>query len=259
MPVLKKNIDDSVQKLISRQNYLVTQANDLARSFGNLSAFEHKILDFCFSYVQKDDPVDKVYSVQTKDIIKHFGLNQSGRSYERIVKAFNALKQKTAIYMVGKLSDGRTRAILSTSLFDYVAFGENGVNEFHFSSQVAPYVFQLKKHYYSFKLSELGKVRSKYSLALLKLWNAHSSGKLNGATIEGNVEEWEGWLLGSDKDGKIKKVPAGVFKRDMLNHALKELEKLYPKVLFSLETHKDGTKVTGYALTICPIKTNVQI
>lgn len=259
MPVLRKTIDESVSKLLSRQNYLITQANDLAKSFGNLSIFEHKILDFCFSYVKKDDPVDKIYSVQTKDIIRNFGLNKGGRSYERIVKAFNALNAKTAIYMVGKLSDGRTRAILTTSLFDYIAFGENGVTEFRFSSKVAPYVFQLKKHYYSFKLSELGKVRSKYSLALLKLWNAHSKGKLTEATIEGDVKEWEGWLLGSDKDGEIKEIPAGVFKRDMLNHALNELEDLYPNTLFSLDTYKKGVKVVGYKLTICPVKTNVQL
>lgn len=256
---IRKNIDDSADKLLSRQNYLVTQANDLARSFGNLSAFEHKILDFCFSYVEADDPSNKVYSVKTKDIIKHFGLNAGGSTYERIAQAFKGLDEKTAIYMLGKLSDGRTKAILMTSLFDYIAIGENGVTEFTFSSKVAPYVFQLKKHYYSFKLSELGRIRSKYSMALLKLWNAHSKGKLNNAVIDGNVAEWESWFLGSDKKGEAKRKPAGVFKRDILNHAIDELERLYPNVIFSLDTHKDGTRVTGYTLAICPVKTNVQI
>ena len=31
------------EELASRQNYLVVQANDLAKAFGNLKAFEHKV------------------------------------------------------------------------------------------------------------------------------------------------------------------------------------------------------------------------
>ena len=42
------------EELASRQNYLVVQANDLAKAFGNLKAFEHKVLDYCFSSVTKD-------------------------------------------------------------------------------------------------------------------------------------------------------------------------------------------------------------
>ncbi|WP_143447360.1 RepB family plasmid replication initiator protein, partial [Limosilactobacillus reuteri] len=41
------------------------------------------------------------------------------------------------------------------------------------------YVFQLKKNFYSFKLGELARVRSKYTLTLMKLWNANSMGKIN--------------------------------------------------------------------------------
>lgn len=53
-----KKIDIALDNLLDRQEYLVTQANELARSFGNLTFLEHKALDFCFSYIKKDDDVD---------------------------------------------------------------------------------------------------------------------------------------------------------------------------------------------------------
>ena len=60
------------EELASRQNYLVVQANDLAKAFGNLKAFEHKVLDFCFSSVTKDSKVSDVFTVHSLDIMKHF-------------------------------------------------------------------------------------------------------------------------------------------------------------------------------------------
>ena len=256
--VENKKVDKALSSLLSRQDYLVTQANDLARSFGNLTVFEHKVLDYCFSFVQSTDKPDKVYKANSKDILHYLGLNLSGFNYGRVVKAFKALNEKTAIYMLTTMSDG-SKGILMTSLFDYIAVGESGSTEFSFSQKVAPFVFQLKEHFYSFKLSELARVKSKYTLALLKLWNANSIGKLRDATIKGELKEWESWLLGSDENGKTKVMSAGVFKRDVLNRALKELGRLYPKTIFTLTTIKDGVKVIGYRLDIHPIRTNLEM
>ena len=52
--VSKENVYD----LLARQDYLVTQSNDLAKAFGNLTLLEHRLLDYCFSFVQKDDTDD---------------------------------------------------------------------------------------------------------------------------------------------------------------------------------------------------------
>ncbi|QZN94032.1 SDR family NAD(P)-dependent oxidoreductase (plasmid) [Limosilactobacillus panis] len=121
------------------------------------------------------------------------------------------------------------------------------------------FVFELKQNFYSFKLSELSAVRSKYSLTLLKLWNANSMGKLKRATIKGTLEEWESWFLGTDKDGKPKKWSAGRFRQRVLGVSMKELGKIYPKTIFYLTTEKTGRKVTGYQLDITPVKTVLEI
>ncbi len=255
--VQNKKMDKTISNLLSRQNYLVTQANDLARSFGNLTTFEHKVLDYCFSFVKAEDTSDQTYIVQMIDIIRHLGLNSSGKNYQRVGEAFRALNTKTAIYL--RTYKNGMNGILMTSLFDYIEIVEDGKIEFQFSKKVAPFVFELKQNYYSFKLSELATVRSKYTLTLLKLWNANSMGKLQKATIRGSMEEWQSWFLGTDNDGKPRKWSAGRFRQRVLGVSLKELGELYPKTIFYLTTEKKGRKVVGYTLDITPVKTTLQI
>lgn len=245
-----REIDKTIEGLLSRQNYLVTQANDLAKSFGNLTAFEHRVLDYCFSFVKAEDTSEQIYIVQISDIIKHLGLNGSGRNYQRVGEAFRALNTKTAIYL--RTCKKGKNGIIMTSLFDYIEIIEDGKIEFQFSKKVAPFVFELKQNFYSFKLSELARVRSKYALTLLKLWNAKSIGKLKKATINGNLVEWQSWFLGTDDEGKPKIWSAGRFRQRVLDVSIKELGKLYPKTLFSLTTEKQGRKVVGYVLDIIP-------
>ncbi len=76
-----KKMDEALNTLLSRQNYLVVQGNDLAKSLGNLTKLEHEVLDYCFSFVQKDDKQDMVYHTKAIDLIHHLGLNASGRNY----------------------------------------------------------------------------------------------------------------------------------------------------------------------------------
>lgn len=78
--IQNKKMDKTISNLLSRQNYLVTQANDLARSFGNLTTFEHKVLDYCFSFVKAEDTSKHTYTVHMLDIIRHLGLNSSGKT-----------------------------------------------------------------------------------------------------------------------------------------------------------------------------------
>lgn len=255
--VQNKKMDKTISSLLSRQNYLVTQANDLARSFGNLTTFEHKVLDYCFSFVKAEDTSDQTYTTQMIDILRHLGLNSSGKNYQRLGEAFRALNTKTAIYL--RSYKNGMNGIIMTSLFDYIEVLEDGEIEFQFSKKVSPYIFELKQNYYSFKLSELANVRSKYTLTLLKLWNANSLGKLKKATIKGSLAEWQSWFLGTDDEGKPKKWSAGRFRQRVLGVSLKELGELYPNTAFFLTTEKEGRKIVGYTLDITPIETTLNI
>lgn len=253
--VSKENVYD----LLARQDYLVTQSNDLAKAFGNLTLLEHRLLDYCFSFVQKDDTEDTKYETKVLDIIKHFGLTSSGKTYKTVFKTFQSLMRKTALCILVQEDDG-SRSILMTSLFQSIKFNEKSKIVFQFNSDVAPYIFQLKSRFYSFRLSELSKIKSKYTLTMLKLWNANVHGKWRNyndprslppsVTIKGTMEEWQTWFLGVDGEGNAKKWTASRFRQKVLTVALEEIKSIYKDVSVSITSIKNGRKVVGYEVGI---------
>ncbi|MEY4717337.1 replication initiation protein [Lacticaseibacillus paracasei] len=82
----KQNL--AMQALLKRQDYLVTQGNDLARAFGNLTSFEHKVLDYCFSFVKSDSKLEEAFNVSTSDILHHLGLSFSGEKLSSCRRSF---------------------------------------------------------------------------------------------------------------------------------------------------------------------------
>ncbi|MCT3580904.1 replication initiation protein [Levilactobacillus brevis] len=238
-----KKAQKAVSGLLSRQDYLVVQGNDLAKSFGGLKAFEQRVLDYCFSFVNADDKADKMYEVSALEIIKNFGLSTSGDSYHRVAKAFKTLNENTALYLPKTLPNGE-RGILMTQLFDTLFFGESGTVQFRFSSNAAPLVFELRKNFYSFHLRELSRITGKYGLILLKLWESHRQGHAISATITGSTEDWQGWFL-----GKKRRVSASRFYTNVLKRATEELEEKLDAEC-SLMSYKKGRKIVSYELTI---------
>lgn len=233
----------AVENLLSRQEYLVVQGNDLAKAFGGLKAFEQRVLDYCFSFVKKDDKPNTIYEVSAIEIIHHFGFARSGTNYERIAKAFKTLNENTALYLPTILDNGE-HAIIMTQLFSKVIFGEAGTVQFKFSEDAAPLVFDLKKNFYSFKLRELTQIKGKYGLILLKLWEAKRIGNEVSTTITGSMEEWQEWFL-----GKKKRLSASRFYTSILKRAREELEKKL-NAQCTLTSLKKGRKVVGYKLEI---------
>lgn len=233
--------------LSSRQDYLVVQANDLAKAFGNLKAFEHKLLDYCFSYVTKESTVTDTFTTNTKEILRHFGLNASGRNYERVARAFKFLNENTALYL--PIVENGVKGILMTQLFRKIKFLANGEVEFVFSEDAAPYVFALRSKFYSFKLAELAQIKSKYAIILMKIWEANRFNNQRVTTITGDLDEWQDWFLGEEK----RMAPA-VFVRNCLKVGAEELESKLGTddkgVDIYLTVVKNGRKVVGYEMQI---------
>ncbi len=65
----------------------------LAKSFGNLKAFEHKVLDFAF-HTSKESKATETFETTTNDILKHFSLMHLVK-YMRVAKAFKKLNENT--------------------------------------------------------------------------------------------------------------------------------------------------------------------
>ncbi len=90
-----------------------------------------------------------------------------------------------------------------TQLFDSIDFYEDGKIKFRFGQSAAPYVYELRKNFYSFKLRELANIKSKYSLIMMKLWQSNKMGNQLNVTIKGSMEDWQGWFLGNKNVGPL--------------------------------------------------------
>ncbi|ARE09809.2 hypothetical protein UC317_0671 [Lactococcus lactis subsp. lactis] len=235
-----KKLDSAFESLVSRQEYVVFQANDLAKAFGNLTTKQHRLLDFATSYVTKNSTFLDTYETTFSEVLKHFGLTASGSNYAYIAKSFKELYEKTNL-MIQK-----NDSLVLARLFGNVSFDrDKGTISFDFDKYVLPYLVELKENFYAINLATLSLLKSKHSLVLMKLWQANKFGNKQSTHIKGSLEEWQQWFLGEES----KAMSAGIFKRDILTRAAEELEsKLHIEI--ELITQKNGRKVTGYEMTI---------
>lgn len=235
--------DIAISGLLSREDYLVVKHNDLAKAFGRLTRKELQLLDFALSFVKADDEIFKVHETSLKDICKIYGLTVSGANYIYIANMLKSLKEKDTIYL-GDVVDGDLKAVTMTSLFDTIKIHKVSAKvEFIFSRTIMPYILGLKRNYYSFKLRELSRIKSKYSLILLQLWQANDYGKY-ATIIKGTVDEWQDWFI-----GKEKRMPNGIFTRNVLNKSMNEIiDKFNCEI--NLEKIMDGRKIVAWEMTI---------
>lgn len=253
---VEKNIKQiDFKNLLSRQEYFVVQGNDLAKSFGNLQLFEHKILDFCISYVTAENNVTEKFVTSSREIINHLGLTTSGGNYERIIRAFKTLNENTALYFLERRDDGKEVLVMG-QLFQRIEIAKDGEITFQFSNLVAPYVFELKKNYYSFKLRELSQIKSKYTLIMMKQWEANRYKDNQSTIIKGSIEDFKKWFLGDISKEKEKKWTAARFNQQVITVALNEIEKKIPNVSTECKTLKYGRKVIGYEIIIHDFRGN---
>lgn len=256
----KKKNELAISEVV-RGRYVVSQANDLAKAFGNLKTFEHRILDYCISFIKKDDDKESTYITSYKKILDYLELEDSGTNYARTTRALKRLQKETSLLLPIYEDEDRDKALLGFSLgslFEKINFMVDGSIEFVFSKQSRPFLFDLKKKFFTFKLEELSKLKSKYTLILIKLWASErrknkcktDDGEIISywqpkTTIKGSAKEWQEWFLG---DGR--KMETAVFKRDCLQKAIKEFEEQKGISSVTLKVIKKGRTVDGYEITV---------
>lgn len=256
----KKKNELAISEVV-RGRYVVSQANDLAKAFGNLKTFEHRILDYCISFIKKDDDKESTYITSYKKILDYLELEDSGTNYARTTRALKRLQKETSLLLPIYEDEDRDKALLGFSLgslFEKINFMVDGNIEFVFSKQSRPFLFDLKKKFFTFKLEELSKLKSKYTLILIKLWASQrrknkrktDDGKVLSywqlkTTIKGSAEEWQKWFLGEER-----KMETAVFKRDCLQKAIKEFEEQKGISSVTLTVVKKGRVVDGYEITV---------
>lgn len=246
-----KKWDKELREALDREDYVVSQANDLARAVGNLSLKEQQILDFCFSYVKPTDKQKTVYHTTANDVIRHLGISKTGPNYKLVIKGFDNLLYKTPLAIKEVEEDG-SWAISKFHLFERVKVHSSDDIEFKFSEDAKPYVFDLVSKFYSFRLWELSRIRSKYGLILLKLWGSKRMGNSPKTVISAPIEDWYNWFLGDEEERP--NYSAGQFKQKCLQKGIDTLQKAFPTVVFDLQPKTSHRKTIGYVLEIVDIK-----
>lgn len=258
---MSKKGTELIMSEVMRGKYLVSQANELAKSFGKLSLFEHRVLDYCTSFVKKDDDKETLYTTNIRDMVEYFDLDSSsGANFKRLGNSLKKLKYDTPLLLPIYQDGDPTQEIIGvsmTELFEEINIMKTGEVSFAFSKRAQPLLFDLKRKFYAFKLEELSKLRSKYTIVLIKLWASYrrkgtvktEDGKVlkewkRETVIQASVEDWQDWFLGEGK-----RMEPARFRRDCLKVGMDELNE-QGDVEASLKVIKKGRKVLGFEMTI---------
>lgn len=237
----KDNIKNTLEVLNPKKAHVISNANELATAFGNLNKLENDLLDYCVSLIKPSSNGDDDFKIKITEVEKALGRTRSGNDYKLMIKAFDALRTQTNVYV--KTDDG----ILATAVFDNtMEFKETGYVTFRFARGITPFLFNLKNNFYWYEFRRLANIKSKYARMLWRLFERNRHGENQTATIKGNKKQWQDWFLGVDRK---KDWTTGRFKQKVLDVAIAELkEKL--NVSADLVIEKNGRTTVGYTITI---------
>lgn len=263
MVTRSKNTKEMLDRLISRDGYVSSQDNGMSGSFASFTVFEHKMFDYCVSFIRPDSKIGEEYTIDILEVLKYFNLTEGGENYKRVIDAIKKLKYTPLYLPKFKMEEKKKNDQIETFFYDEDGkrvlegwfftsiFGEkvsinfDGTITFNFSNQVSPYLYKLNSNFYQLRMRDIRPIKGKYELILLKLWQARQNAKRRKQTIiRGSIDEWQDWYL-----GKEKRKPSNIFKRDMLDKSRKQLEKDF-EVSTELKRITKGRKLIGYEMII---------
>lgn len=261
MVAKSENTKEMLDKLISRDGYVSSQDNGISGSFADLTAFEHKMFDYCVSFIRRDSKVGEEYTLEILEVLKYFNLTEGGGNYKRVIGAIKKLKYTPLYLPKFKMRENENGEqefcydennkripegwFFTSVLGEKVSVNFDGTITFNFSVQASPYLYQLRRDFYQLKMRDLRPIKGKYELILLKLWKARQNDQnRTKTTIKASLEEWQHWYI-----GKEKRVPSNVFKRDMLDKSRRQLEKDF-NVTTEIKRLTNGRKLVGYEMII---------
>src|SRR5699024_8070796 len=157
-----RNFNDDVD---DQSYYYVVSHNDLiTKASHDLTARELRIMDFVISKIKPDDRAFNIINTSLYQLGKLFGYKRNGKNYSDLAKAIGTLRKKEVWIL-----DEQERTITQTGWVESAKYHENGQVEVRLSSDLAPYLLQLKSDYTQYRLFDTVQLDSKYSIRLYKL------------------------------------------------------------------------------------------
>lgn len=208
----------------------VTKHNELIQSSYKLTLQQQRILLIIASRIQPKDENFKLYQFNTKDIIDILGLSStSGSYYTQIRNIVNDLQTKTLTIKTEERETNFTWVITS----DY--FPKQGFFQIELHPKLKPYFLELKDKFTKYRLENVLKLNSSYSIRMYELLKQYESIR----TRRFSVEELKELL--AIEPGKYKQY--GHFKSKILLHSQEQIEK-HTDLRFEFKEIKTGRKIT---------------
>ena len=225
-----------------REKNLVSKSNELINTRYNLNLQEQKLILTLASMVQPDDSDFKSYNFKVKEFMDLLEIKDKS-TYKNLDKVIKSLMEKT--FVIKKESGEYVRlAWLSSAKY----FKGNVTLEF--SANLKPYLLMLKENYTSYKLENILKLKSCYSVRLFEILKSNLYKNILIIDIE-NLK----YLLQADK--KTYNL-YGKFKEKILLKAQIELKEK-TDIYFEFEEIKTGRKVTSLKFIIKSNKNNKKL
>ncbi|EHR0219569.1 replication initiation protein [Clostridium perfringens] len=225
-----------------REKNLVSKSNELINTRYNLNLQEQKLILTLASMVQPDDSEFKSYNFKVQEFMDLLEIKDKS-TYKNLDKVIKSLMEKT--FVIKKESGEYIRlAWLSSAKY----FKGNVTLEF--SSNLKPYLLMLKENYTSYKLENILKLKSCYSVRLFEILKSNLYKKILIIDIETLK-----YLLQADK--KTYNL-YGKFKEKILLKAQIELKEK-TDIYFEFEEIKTGRKVTSLKFVIKSNKENKKL
>lgn len=214
-------------------NYVVTKSNRLIQAKYNLSVTEQKVILFLVSQIRKEDDALKTYTLSIKEFNELLG-NKGTPKYTELRKITKKMMGKPLeIY-----EDGKWKQI---SWISYVEYNPNeGSVNLGFDPRLKPYLLHLKREFTSYKLRNVLKLKSSYSIRIyemLKQWQTVKK-------LEISLEKLRELLQIQDKYKEYHNI-----KKRVLNTAKKEINE-NTDISIDFEEIKKGRTVVGLCFHI---------
>lgn len=231
---------------------IVWQHNRLAEARYELSPREQKLVLYVIAMIEPEDADFKRYVVNISDFARLAKLSKDDL-YRELRELAEGLKSKVLLIPDHfDVETGKTVKLI-TSWFSDALISPNGEGYFavEISRNLKPYLLQVKREFYQFKLQQVMRMRSAYGIRLyqwLKRWQFRRKMQVTVADLRG--------IMGAaqpSKRGKVVNslVPYADFKRRAVQPAVEEInEKSDILVGFSEIKIKGSKAVESLAFTI---------
>lgn len=206
---------------------LVTKSNNLIEARYKLTVEEQRLILFLVSMIQPTDEDFKSYTIKVKDFMQLVDIKNKG-VYKQFITISGSLSGKTV--MIKKENSTLVTSWLSSAEY----FEKQGKIEISFDPKLKPYLLKLKNNFTTYKLENIIKLKSFYSIRIYELLKQYEKLKERVFTID--------QLRSCLCIDKSQYPLYGNFKQKVLNVAKKELKEK-TDIFFDIEEIKNERKI----------------